>query len=110
MKPLNEMNTAEFIGHIEDWGCHCDLLNNFTCGHSAIIFELAERLNNKSIIEYMKKIAIFYDCVTKMAKVRKDCGHPILAMQDHCLTCHEKAINILLQRVKQLEDEKCQKI
>jgi ribA/ribD-fused uncharacterized protein len=39
------MSDDKLLLKIHEWGCHCDILNNYDCGHSQIEAELLRRLS-----------------------------------------------------------------
>ncbi len=44
MSEVTELTNEQFVEHVRDWGCTCDLLNGYDCGHGQITGELLRRL------------------------------------------------------------------
>jgi hypothetical protein len=42
-KEFEEMTVEEFLEEVREWGCTCDILNGYLCGHTDILAELRRR-------------------------------------------------------------------
>lgn len=47
MSEVTELTNEQFVEHVRDWGCTCDLLNGYDCGHGQITGELLRRLSTQ---------------------------------------------------------------
>jgi hypothetical protein len=48
-KPLHEMTVVEFLREVREWGCTCDVMAGWSCGHSRILNEIERRIGLRPV-------------------------------------------------------------